>query len=353
MEYIKQSSECKIIQTKKTVEWLINNTEVRTFNKVTFEGYQRQVNENHVKGIAKYIIESFENKQKNKFFLPTSIICASNQEFSENTKLFIVDGQHRIEAFNYLYNKYREQYQKIKEFELSVIVLEEPSEALEVDTFITINKTSRKVDTSLAYILKGKISRFEKDLNNASLLSRQEYLAVELAIFLNENLESNWYGRIMLEGNPSKYSHETISLNSFVRSLRVLIRELSNYNVISLDWENEQDLNSILDTLKDFYLYFSKLVINRWPSLFTDSETGSVIQGSIGVSSLNKFLILKLKEVGKNFYGIDEIKKLLHKWIFDISIDESKWLRGNEFSKYSSEAGFNMIANILLDSTHR
>ena len=330
MEYIKQSSECKIIQTKKTVEWLINNTEVRTFNKVTFEGYQRQVNENHVKGIAKYINESFEKNLENKFFLPTSIICASNQKFGEDTKLFVVDGQHRIEAFKYLYKKYQEQYQKIKGFELSVIVLEEPSEALEVDTFITINKTSRKVDTSLAYILKGKISRLEKDSDNASLLSRQEYLAVELAICLNENLESNWYGRIMLEGNPSKYSRETISLNSFVRSLRVLIRELSNYNVISLDWENEEDLKSILDTLKDFYLYFSKLVIKRWPSLFMDSETRSVIQGSIGVSSLNKFLILKLKEVGKDFDGVDEIKELLHKWIFDISIDESKWLRGHE-----------------------
>lgn len=157
----------------------------------------------------------------------------------------------------------------------------------------------------------------------------------------------------MLEGNPSKYSYETISLNSFVRSLRVLIRELSNYNVISLDWENEQDLNSILDILKDFYLYFSELVINRWPGLFRDSETGSVIQGSIGVSSLNKFLILKLKEVGKKFDGINEFKESLYKWVFDINIDESKWLRGNEFSKYSSETGFNMIANILLDSTHR
>lgn len=353
MEYINQLSECMIIQTKKTVEWLIDNTEVRTFNKVTFEGYQRQVNENHVKGIAKYINESFEKNPKNKFFLPTSIICASNQKFGENTKLFVVDGQHRIEAFKYLHKKYQEQYQKIKKFELSVIVLEEPSEALEVDTFITINKTSRKVDTSLAYILKGKISRLEKDSDNASLLSRQEYLAVELAIFLNENSESNWYGRIMLEGNPSKYSDETISLNSFVRSLRVLIRELSNYRVISLGWKNEQDLKSILDTLKDFYLYFSKLVISRWPGLFRNSGRESVIQGSIGVSSLNKFLILKLKEANITFDDIDKFKDSLSKWVFDINIDESAWLRGNEFSKYSSEAGFNMIANILLDSTRR
>ena len=349
MEYINQLSECKVIQTKKTVEWLVNNTEVRTFDKVTFKGYQRQVNGKHVDGIVNYINESFEGNSIKQFFFPTSIICACDQEFNEDAKLFIVDGQHRVEAFKKLKDIMPEHYGQIRGYELSVIVLEKPDEVLEVDTFITINKTSRKVDTSLAYVLKGKISRLNKDLD---ILTRQEYLAVELVIRLNENADSIWYKKVMLEGNPSKYSYETISLNSFVRSLRVLVRELSKYHIIKPLWEDKEELDGILDTLMELYLYFSKLLINKWPKLFRNSERESVIQGSIGVSSLNKFLILKLKEEGKSFNSISEFKSFLNKWVFEINIDESAWFRGNEFSKYSSESGFNLIANILLDSTH-
>ncbi len=350
MEYINQLSKCKIIQIRKTVEWLVCNTEVRTFNKVTFEGYQRQVNKKHVDGILKYINESFEKNSIKQFFFPTSIICACDHEYNEDAKLFIVDGQHRVEAFKKLKDARPEHYEKIREYELSVIVLERPDEVLEVDTFITINKTSRKVDTSLAYVLKGKISRLNKDLD---VLTRQEYLAVELVMRLNENADSIWYKKVMLEGNPSKYSYETISLNSFVRSLRVLVRELSKYHIITPYWKDKEELDGILDTLMELYLYFSKVLINKWPALFRNSESESVIQGSIGVSSLNKFLILKLKEEGKSFDSLSEFKSLLNKWVFEINIDENSWFRGNEFSKYSSESGFNLIANILLDSTHR
>ena len=53
MEIVQEcKSECKIFYTKKTVDWLVRKRRVRTFNKLTFEGYQRDVNISHVHRIV-------------------------------------------------------------------------------------------------------------------------------------------------------------------------------------------------------------------------------------------------------------------------------------------------------------
>ncbi len=339
---LNQDINCKIFQTIKTVEWLVNKTEVRTFDKITFKGYQRQVNEKHVNNIVKYI----EGRQ---FYLPTSIICASDDKLNEDTKLYIVDGQHRIEAFKKLKNNNREEYKKIKNYKVSVIVLENPSEALEIDTFITINKKSRKVDTSLALILQKKINR-KIGSSDKLITAKKEYLAVELAILLNSERNSIWNNKILLEGNPNKYTYESISLNSFVRSTRVFISYLEKYKIISINWDSEEELNTILNSIKDIYLKMWENIEEKWPNLFSDkNEINNIIQATIGVSALNKYIILQLKNKNEEI-NIDTFNKNVKKWIMGIKKLESDWYSGNEFSKFSSESGFNMVANILYDS---
>lgn len=125
---------------------------------------QRQIKQiSEIDVCAGYDIISYEN---DKFFLPTSIICASREDYRSKEKLYIVDGQHRIHAFCLLAKQNPARYEQIKDNEVSVIVLEQVGEEVEIDTFITINKTSKKVDTSLAYVLKNKINyrRASKDI---------------------------------------------------------------------------------------------------------------------------------------------------------------------------------------------
>ena len=177
----------RIIQTKKTVDWLVKNTRVNVFNPITFEGYQRSIDKKHCEKIVSYL--------QRDFFLPTSIICACKNSYTEEEKLYIVDGQHRVHAFQLLKEQNPERYNEIRDKELSVIVLEKVQEEVEIDTFITINKTSKKVDTSLAYVLKNKINynRASKDIS----ISKREYLSVELASILNnseESLMNLWQG---------------------------------------------------------------------------------------------------------------------------------------------------------------
>ena len=151
MDRINQGTS-NIIQTRKTVDWLVNHTRVNVFNPMTFEGYQRSIDKKHCAKIVDYL--------SREFFLPTSIICASRKEYTEDAQLYIVDGQHRVEALRLLREEYPARYKQVKDYELSVIVLEKAEEEVEIDTFITINKTSKKVDTSLAYVLKNRIPSY-------------------------------------------------------------------------------------------------------------------------------------------------------------------------------------------------
>lgn len=340
MKIINQKCNCKIIQDSKTVNWLVENTHVRTFNTLNFTGYQRKVNENHVLKIVDYLI-------KNDFYMPTSIICSSDKEVKEDTQLSIVDGQHRIEAFKRLKEIDEKKYQEIEDFELSVIILEKPSEELEVDTFITINKTSRKVDTSLAYILKNKINRRKKCSDDLTI-AKKEFLAVELATDINIDKNTLWYNKILLEGNPTHSSCETISLNSFVRSVRVFVSYLNKYNIIDLNWKNETELEEIKSNLKFIFLELWNVIQSKWPKLF-NSNNNNIIQGNIGVSSLNKYIIMQMKGLESNSYSIEEFNSLVKKWIVNLNVDETPWLKGNEFSIFSSESGCNIIAKNLLN----
>lgn len=341
MNEIRQNCECKIYYSKKTVDWLVNNTRVKTFDSVKFTGYQRKVNPDHVNKIVEYLKHS-------DFYLPTAIICASEDSVNEDTKLNIVDGQHRIEAFKALKEKDTSLYDKISDKELPVIILEKPSESLEVNTFITINKTSKKVDTSLAYVLKNKISR-ELGGSESPVLTRREYLAVELAMLLNQS-DTIWQRRISLEGNPTKRSYETISLNSFVNSMKALINHLNQRKIIEIDWQNESEFKEIIEKIRDIYVFIWEQIRKKWPELLDSNPIHeSVLQGTIGVTSINKYIILQLHQV-VSINDISSLKKYIERWFKDLNIESKEWHKGGRLSQFSSASGFNIVAKILFDS---
>lgn len=336
--------ESKIIQTKKTVDWLVHNTQVNVFNPITFEGYQRSIDEKHCEKIVSYLSK--------EFFLPTSIICASRELYSPEKKLYIVDGQHRVCAFGLLKQRNPERYEQIKNNEISVIVLEQVEEDVEIDTFITINKTSKKVDTSLAYVLKNKINynRASRDIG----ISKREYLSVELAGLLNNPrgnyIEDFWEGRISFEGTPAKQSLQFISLNAFVKSMRAFLGCLEKHKIISLEWDNQDELNECIYAIERIMDSIWYEVRNKWPELFdSDLEKRRIIQGSIGFSSINRFLIQNLKKKNVDM-SIDGFIDQVAIWIRSIQYSSQGWLPGEAFSKYSSEAGFSIIAQELTDT---
>lgn len=335
--------ENKISQTKKTVDWLVAHTKVDVFDPITFEGYQRSIDQKHCDKIVAYLLKDF--------FLPTSIICASRKKYTDNGELYIVDGQHRVRAFELVRSKDPERYRQIKDNEVSVIILEEVPLAVEIDTFITINKTSKKVDTSLAFVLKNKIN-YDQASQDISI-SKREYLSVELATVLNDITQGKndlWTDKILFEGSP-KQSPQLISLNAFVISMRSLLGCLERYRVVHLDWQDRGELNACIGNICSITNAIWYAVRNKWPDLFDfDLDKRRIIQGSIGFSSINKFLIQNLKLEQKNLTK-DEFIERTGLWIRSIQIPSTDWLPGGRFSKYSSATGYSIIAQELMKST--
>jgi hypothetical protein len=127
-----------------------------------------------------------------------------------------------------------------------------------------------------------------------------------------------------LEGNLTRNSNETISLNSFAKSVQMLISYLNKYNIIGIDWKNDKELNEIINDIKDIYLKIWDAVKFKWPNLFKEeSINNSVIQGKIGVSAINKYIILQLKKQNKN-YNLEQFISEIEYWIVNTNISQDE-----------------------------
>lgn len=326
-----------LVFTSKTIDWLVRNTEVSVFNPVTFEGYQRQIDEKHCKDIVRYL--------KTNSFLPSSIICACDEDYTDNSRLRIVDGQHRVNAFKMLEEIDKFRFEEIKNQSIPVVVMVKVETDAEIQTFITINKTSKKVDTSLAYVLKNKISNGDDNIT----MSRAEYIAVEVAKILNDmNYDDIWSNKILYEGTV-KSSNCYISLNAFVRATRGLVNTFNQIGVISLDWQKDTKLDeiaSITDKTAQYIHFIWEKVYQRWPELNNVSfEEKQILQGSIGYSAITRTLVKLIRRDG---ITDSNLKSFVEKTILSFKVPYYQWTKEGEFSKYSSESGYRLVSDVLI-----
>ena len=328
----------QLVLTTKTIGWLAQNTTVSEFDPVAFTGYQRKIDEKHCLKIVSYL--------KTSCFLPSAIICACD-DFSDQAQLRIVDGQHRVHAFKMLANQDPARYAAITDMAIPVVVMVNVPQEVEINTFITINKTSKKVDTSLAYVLKNKLSKGEGDM----VMPRAEYIAVEVAVKLNESEDNKlWSNRILYEG-AIKNSNCYISLNAFVRATRVLVNTLNQMGFIDLRWNaqtKQEEVEQITIKTKELIQDIWETVYIRWPELIDASfEEKQVLQGSIGYTAITKTLVKMIKEEG--ILG-DKIKSFIKNTILSFGVSYQQWTKKGTFSSYSSEAGYRLVSDSLIKS---
>lgn len=366
MKEITQETEFNIEQITMTVEELINKTEPDFFDPISLDGYQRPIVASHCSKIINYILTQ-------PFFFPSPIICSSRK--NPHDLLWVVDGQHRIKAFKELRDnkEYNEKYEQIKNYSIPVILMVNPSKLREVEAFITINKTGRKVDTSLAYILQNKLT--EENLaekEEVEKKSKIDYLIVNLAQKVNENTEKYneqkedndvnkrkedqhqlftiWENQISFGDSPKKEGKK-ISLNAFVKAERSFVKKLVNNNLINLNWnENPEYLVEANERLLELFFIRWRAIVDKWPDLFTgDQDKANIIQGPIGCSAINRFLNnLLFNEFPVDSY--DQLKNGIPYCIKHLSISYDNWLRGVNYSIYSSESGYSIVARELREN---
>lgn len=333
-----QQEKHQLVLTSKSIDWLTHNTTVSVFDPVAFKGYQRQIDEKHCLKIVNYL--------KTSCFLPSAIICAC-ENYSDEASLRIVDGQHRVHAFRMLEEQDTKRYIEIKDVEIPIVVMVNVPIETEIQTFITINKTSKKVDTSLAYVLKNQLSKGDRDM----AMPRAEYIAVEVAVKLNENEDDRlWANRILYEGNVKK-SNCYISLNAFVRATRILINTLGQIDFINLKWDyntKQEEVGMIVEKTTELIHFIWETVYQRWPELIDASfEEKQILQGSIGYTAITKTLVKLIKE--KNIVG-NNLKSFIHSTILSFGLPYDQWTKKGGFSSYSSEAGYRIVSDSLIKS---
>jgi len=242
------------------------------------------------------------------------------------------------------------RYEQICDYEIPVIVMAKVDEKTEIDTFITINKTSKKVDTSLALVLKNKMNKYRS--TDDLTIPKAEYLAVELAQKLNFDKDFNnvWYDKILFEGNP-KNTSQLISLNAFVKSTRTLVNQLAKKRIISLEWTNEEDIIYNTDKCKKIFFAIWMILQQKWQELFnSDLDKRRIIQGAIGFTAINKVIIYLLNQ--KEYSDEYDLIQVFEDFIKRSTISADKWLPGEMFSKYSSESGYSIVAQELISNLY-
>ena len=326
--------------TEKTVEWLLQNTEVKTFNPVDLSGYQRKVDARHVKGIVDYI-------KSDGFFFPTAIICATDDETQESLngkKIRIVDGQHRVEAFREIKRAGGDLYNEIKDLKLPVVMLIKPRQEDEIKAFIDINKKTKKVDTSLATVLYSKLC--EPDNNHPK--SRLQYLTVQTAYLLNQDetfKDGVWNNNISFE-KTSNDPH-IISLFAFSRYAIRIIRAFYEKNAINIYWENKDEFdNETRKLAAAFSETWEYILKTKWPKAYGSADR-RILQGAIGFSSISLYIAKKIKEKDCIGDGQCNLAKVMIDIVKTIKASDDFWSTDGEIAKFSSDSGYAAIAMML------
>ncbi|MGE7827628.1 DGQHR domain-containing protein [Paenibacillus sp. NPDC093718] len=339
-----------------TIEELVHGTYVLQFSsdEENSKGYQRPLLPSHFRKITKYL-------QGNEAILPPAILTASepeNIEYNQNKlsivgKLRVVDGQHRIAAFRQLREVDENKYGEVKQYEIPVIIMVIPEEKqiYEINTFININSKGKKVSTDLAIRLREQIRDRGEDnfyLNKAEVI---EDIATKITKSINANENSVWYNTIKV--GPEQ-SGRIISINAFNKSL---------FDMLSFFWEKNKISN---DTEAKYYTEFFRLmliecwdlIMKKWSGCFNiknEEKYNSYynIQKGIGVNSLHIVLTRIVRRNFKEGLSLEDFKNLVVEEFENVlnktTVNDEDWMIGGEFMGFASRAGFNLIADRIMN----
>jgi len=324
-------------------------------------GYQRPLKTNNIEKIKKYILEETEHP-----LFPTSVVVNSREalqfkedknsygELTISNKLYVIDGQHRIEAFKDLMKEPR--LRAIYEtYEIPIVVLSGFKYIKELEQFFIINSRQTRIKTDLAQRMYLEMMKNDSKTKLVPESKRWQTLAATAVDALNEGSSLAWSGRIQLP-DDSKDIRKTriISQNSFISSLKPFFsggKRVWNFNATA-----ERKRYEILEKLTELLNKFWRAVYEVYPEVINRPKAHN-LQKTVGVYSLHIFLADVIAD--SQVFNIDKIveraKKKLQKAKKDYGFTEIFWEVGSrddnerrrKASGYSSSAGHNRIASAL------
>jgi len=326
-------------------------------------GYQRPLNPSNIEKIKNYILKETPHP-----LFPTSVVVNSRTplkfkdmdgsygELEISNPLFVIDGQHRIEAFKELMKEplLRGKYGT---YEIPIVVLSGFEYIRELEQFFIINSRQTKIKFDLAQRMYMEMMKADFSTKLVPESKRWQTLAGKAVDCLNEGIPSKtvWYGSIQLpDDSKDIIKTRIITQNSFISSLKPFFsggKRIWNFNAIP-----EKKHNETLEELTELLTKFWNMVGEVYPQIVNNPKKYTLLK-TVGVYSLHIFLADVVADT--QVFNIDTIienaKKKLMKAKEQYGFTEVFWEIGSrdendrrrKASGFSSAAGHNRIASAL------
>ncbi|OFW62187.1 MAG: hypothetical protein A2Z35_01490 [Actinobacteria bacterium RBG_19FT_COMBO_36_27] len=326
-------------------------------------GYQRTLNKNAVERIKNFVLQETNNP-----LLPTAILANSRYalDFKEskecknfgilhvNTPLYIIDGQHRFEAWKSMMDSptLKEEWGN---YEFPLIILSNFKEYQEIEQFYVINSRQKKIKTDLAQRHLLELAKREETSNLISKKDRWQLFATKIVDILNEQIEGVWNNKIILPSDkPDERKIKIITQSSFVSSLKPFF---VGKGFIMFDTSTETPNGSKLESWAKFIaIYWGNIEI-IYPNAIKNFRDYSLMK-TVGTFSLHLLLQKEFSRSDNN--NINEAIKMAVKDIDKASqmdFNELFWKsnvpssikdQGKYAGAYSNSAGHNRLAASIL-----
>ncbi|MDY0097343.1 MAG: DGQHR domain-containing protein [Candidatus Dojkabacteria bacterium] len=324
-------------------------------------GYQRPLNQTNIEKIKNYVIDETDFP-----LFPTSVVVNSRTpikfreidnsygELEISNPLFVIDGQHRIEAFKELMKepKLRGEYGT---YEIPIVVLSGFNYVRELEQFFVINSRQTRIKFDLAQRMYMEMMKADFSTKLVPESKRWQTLAAKAVDVLNEESSTVWFGTIQLpDDSKDIIKTRIITQNSFISSLKPFFsggKRVWNFNALP-----EKKHHETLEELTKLLTKFWDMVGEVYPQIINNPRRYTLLK-TVGVYSLHIFLadVIADTQVFNTNIIVENAKKKLIKAKEQYGFTEVFWEIGSrdendrrrKASGFSSSAGHNRIASAL------
>jgi DGQHR domain-containing protein len=354
--------------TTLPLKHLSNKADIDRWSKTNREGYQRSPEESRLKpgkgSVVRYLLKemgifptsvllnvrgNLSFKEESKI---TEKISVGKLTISEDEKLWIIDGQHRIEALK----RAASQKPELENYPVPVSLMNLKDKFEEMLLFYIVNSRQKRIETALAYkqlqtmYERVKIKEQHEWIKEAILGRKQESEAIATFIvdYLAEKTSSPFYNRIKFLGEETERRHlvEDSVLTRYISKLT------GNLAFSSIEPEKMADLlidywgaikelypNCFSEEKKDSYTLLKHTGIASFTYLFPIIYSLCTTDGNLSKTNMKKYLSYLKEDLRNNkeaeFIDLD----------FRRPIDEDWWSRehGPSIARSTGEATFEEI----------
>jgi DGQHR domain-containing protein len=199
---------------------------------------------------------------------------ASRWVFLPGPQLFVVDGQHRVEALKELFESLPDGRERWADFEIPFVCMLGADEKQEMEQFYVVNSNAKSVPTALAYDLLKQMAEASPDLMESLQETGRDWQVRAQGISERLGESPIWQGRIHFPREPRDGT--TISNSGMANSLKPLF---SHSYLSQITTDNQ------LKILQAYWEGIRRVI----PDAFGEPEVFS-IQKAVGVNALHSLL---------------------------------------------------------------